>query len=139
MSFDITQHDYSKAAEQGYSFDIILPDGSVSDAKLTVIGDLSPTVQNYAKRKYKEIKTQIEQAKRRGKEWEPTLEEAEDEAIEGALVRLIGWEGFTEDGKEVKFSKEKAEEVLRKHTWLREQIYEEAKNVGNFTLKQSKA
>lgn len=135
MAFDIKTQDYSKSAEQGFTFNIILPDGTESDAKLTVIGDLSATVQNYAKRKYKEIKSQIEAAKRRGKEWEPTLDEAEDESVEGALVRLIGWEGFEEEGEEVKFSKEKAAEVLKQHSWLREQIYTEAKNTANFTPK----
>lgn len=136
MSFDLSKQDYSKAAENGFTFELQLPDGTMSDAKLTIIGDLSATVQNYSKRKYKEIKSQIEAAKRRGKEWEPSLEDAEEEAVEGALVRLIGWDGITEDGKEVKFSKEKATEVLKKHSWIREQIYEEAKNVQNFTPKQ---
>lgn len=138
MAFDIITQNYSSAAEVGYSFELILPDGSVSDAKLTVIGDLSATVQNYVKRKYKEIKSQVDAAKRRNKDWEPTLEEATEDAIEGALVRLIGWEGFTENGKKVEFSKEKAKEVLTQHSWIREQIYEESKNVVNFTPKTSK-
>lgn len=138
MAFDILNQDYSKSAEVGYSFELILPDGSVSDAKLTVIGDLSATVQNYVKRKYKEIKSQVDAAKRRNKDWEPTLEEATEDAIEGALVRLVGWEGFTENGKKVEFSKEKAKEVLTQHSWIREQIYEESKNVANFTPKTSK-
>lgn len=139
MAFDILNQDYSKSAEVGYSFELILPDGSVSDAKLTVIGDLSATVQNYVKRKYKEIKSQVDAAKRRNKDWEPTLEEATEDAIEGALVRLVGWEGFTENGKKVEFSKEKAKEVLTQHSWIREQIYEESKNVVNFTPKTSKS
>lgn len=139
MAFDLALQNYSVSAESGYTFDLILPDGTVSDAKLTIIGDLSATVQNYSKKKYKEIKTQVEAAKRRNKEWDPTLEEAEDEATQGALVRLIGWEGFTENGKKVEFSKEKATDVLRQHSWIREQIYEEARNVANFTPKQSKA
>lgn len=138
MAFDIITQNYSSAAEVGYSFELILPDGSVSDAKLTVIGDLSATVQNYVKRKYKEIKSQADAAKRRNKDWEPTLEEATEDAIEGALVRLVGWEGFTENGKKVEFSKEKAKEVLTQHSWIREQIYEESKNVANFTPKTSK-
>ena len=135
MSFDLQTQNYSVAAENGYSFNLQLPDGTESDAKLTIIGDLSATVQNYSKRKYKEIKSQIDAAKRRGKEWEPSLDDAESEAIEGCLVRLIGWEGFTEGGKKVEFTKEKATEVLKQHSWIREQIYEESKNVTNFTPK----
>lgn len=139
MAFDLQTQDYSVAAEQGFTFELTLPDGTVSDAKLTILGDLSPTVKNYGKRKYKEFKSQQEAAKRRGKEWDISIDDAEEEAIEATLVRLIGWENFTENGKVVVFSKEKAEEVLRKHSWIRDLIIEEAKNVANFTPKALKS
>lgn len=137
MSFNLDKQDYSKAASEGYTFNLTLPDGQESDVKLTVIGDLSPEVQNYSKKKYKELNLKIKQAEGKNKKYDPSLEELEDDAIAGAVVRLIGWEGFTE-GKEdtpVKFSKEKAEEVLRQHPWIREQIYREASEVSNFTPK----
>ena len=71
--------------------------------------------------------------KRKGKEDEQiSLEEAEEMAVENALVRLVGWEGISEDGKEVKFSKEKAREVLTNHNWVREQIISESQDVLNF-------
>lgn len=135
MSFDIVSQNFSSAAEQGYTLPLILPDGTESDATLTILGDLSPTVKNFGKRKYKEIKSQVEAAKRRGKEWEPSLEEAEFSAVEAALVRLVGWDGFTEGGKKIEFSKAKAEEVLTQHTWIREFIMNESANVVNFTPK----
>jgi hypothetical protein len=138
MSFDIVKQDYSKSAEAGYSFDLLLPDGTDADAKLTILGDLSPTVQNFVKKKYKEMKAQMDAAKRRNKEWDPTLEEIEQDAVEGALVRLIGWDGITESGKKVEFSKDKAREILTQHPWIREQIYDESKNVLNFTPNLSK-
>lgn len=138
MAFDLQTMDYSAAADNGFTFNLILPDGTESDAKLTVIGDLSATVQNYSKKKYKEYKSQVDAAKRKNKDWEPTLEEAEDESVNACLVRLIGWEGITENGKVVEFSKEKAEEVLRKHAWMRDQIYEQSRDVANFTPRKSK-
>lgn len=143
MGFNVTTQNYSKAAQEGYTFNITLPDGQESDAKLTVIGDLSPEVQNYSKKKYKELTLKLKQAEDKNKKYEPSLEELEDEAIAGALLRLIGWDGFTETndkGKEVPvpFSKEKAEEILREHSWLREQIYKEAGEVSNFTPKTCK-
>lgn len=138
MAFDIITQNYSSAAEAGYSFDLLLPDGTDADAKLTILGDLSPTVQNFVKKKYKEMKAQMDTAKRRNKEWDPTLEEIEQDAVEGALVRLIGWDGITESGKKVEFSKEKAREILTQHPWIREQIYDESKNVLNFTPNLSK-
>jgi hypothetical protein len=72
-------------------------------------------------------------ARRRGKEAEDmSLDEMEDLAIEAALVRLIGWRGILEGGTTVAFTKEKATEILKEHTWIREQIMEEAQNVTNF-------
>lgn len=138
MAFDLSTQNYSTAAEGGYTFDLMLPDGTVSDATLTILGDLSPTVKNFGKRKYKEFKQQQESAKRRGKEWELSLDEAEEESIEAALVRLIGWNGITENGKKVEFSKEKARDTLKAHSWIRELIMSESNNVGNFTPKTSK-
>lgn len=135
MGFDLAQQNYSTAAEQGFSFELQLPDGTVSDATLTILGDLSPTVKNYGKRKYKEFKQQQEAAKRRGKEWELSLDEAEDESIEAALIRLVGWDGITENGKKVEFTKDKARETLKAHSWIREVIMQESANVANFTPK----
>lgn len=138
MSFDLSFQNFSTAAEAGYTFELQLPDGTVSDATLTILGDLSSTVKNYGKKKYKEITQQSKAAKARGKEWEPTLDEAEEMAIEAALIRLIGWNGFEEEGKKVPFSKEKAAEVLKQHSWIRDIIMTEAANVSNFTPKTSK-
>ncbi len=140
MGFNLDKQNYTTAAEEGFTFNLSLPDGTESDAKLTVIGDLSATVQNFSKKKYKELSLKIKQAEGKQKKYDPTLEELEDDAIAGALVRLIGWDGITEGEKDtvVKFSKEKAEEILRQHPWIREQIYKESADVSNFTPKTSK-
>ena len=140
MAFNLDKQNYSKSAGDGYTFNLVLPDGEESDAKLTVIGELSSEVQNYSKKKYKELNLKLKQAEGKNKKYSPSLEEMEDDAVEGALVRLVGWEGITEGDKDepVKFSKEKAEEILRQHSWIREQIYKESYDVANFTPKSSK-
>jgi len=51
---------------------------------------------------------------------------------------LLYWEGITEDGKPVKFSKEKAAEILKEHNWLRDQIISESGDILNFTPKATK-
>lgn len=135
MAFDVKKQDFSAAAEIGYEFELKLPTGAGSGAYLTVIGSQSPTVKQYAKRKFQEYQQRQQIAKRKGKEEEISLDEAEELAIEGALVRLVGWRGITEEGKEVKFSKEKAREILTQHSWIREQIMEESDFVGNFVPK----
>jgi hypothetical protein len=133
--FDIQKQDYSKAAEVGYTFELKLPTGASSGAKLTIIGDLSPTVKAYGRRKFQEFQQRQAIAKRKNREEELDLDEAEEMAVESALVRLIGWEGITENGKEVPFTKEKAAEVLKTHAWIREEITKEAGDITNFQPK----
>lgn len=135
MAFDVKLMDFSKSAELGYEFELKLPTGAGSGAFLTVIGSQSTTVRQYAKRKFQEYQQRQQIAKRKGKEDDFSLDEAEELAIEGALLRLINWRGITEEGKEVKFSKEKAREILTQHSWIREQIMEESDFVGNFVPK----
>lgn len=136
MSFDLVKQDYSKAAENGYTFELNLPTGAPSGAKLTVIGDMSPTVKAYSRRKFAEFQQKQTIAKRKNKDAdEMSLDEAEDLAVESALVRLIGWDGIKENGKDVPFSKEKAEEVLKNHPWIREAIVQEASDILNFPPK----
>ena len=135
MAFDIIKQDFSKAAEAGYSFELKLPTGEPSGAKLTVLGDMSPTVKAYSRKKFSEFQMKQTIAKRKGRELEDlTLDEAEELAIESALVRLVGWEGILEDGKKVLFSKEKAREVLQ-HSWIREAVMAEAADLTNFQPK----
>lgn len=133
MAFDLVKDDFSKAAELGYTFELKLPTGAPSGAKLTVIGEMSKAVRDYSRKKFAEWQQKQAIAKRKGKEVEDlSLEEAEELAVEAALVRLIGWEGITENGKEVAFSKEKAAEVLRAHSWIRDAIMQESADVTNF-------
>lgn len=135
MAFDIVKQDFSKAAEAGYSFELKLPTGEPSGAKLTVLGDMSPTVKAYSRKKFSEFQMKQTIAKRKGRELEDlTLDEAEELAVESALVRLVGWEGILEDGKKVLFSKEKAREVLQ-HSWIREAVMAEAADLTNFQPK----
>ncbi len=136
--FDLQKQDFSKAAEAGYTFELKLPTGSSSGAKLTILGDMSPTVKAYNRGKFQEYQLKQSIAKRKGKDADTMdLDEAEQLAVESTLVRLVGWEGITENGKEVPFTKEKAREVLIQHTWIREAIISESEDVLNFTPKTS--
>ena len=131
---DLAKNDPSKQAEAGYTFNVVLPDGSQSDAKITVRGVNSPIVKNYIRRVYQEFNVKEQQAKRRGREVEdPTPEEAEQFAAESAAIRIIGWEGIGEEGKEIKFSKEEAERILKAYPFLRDQVMEASDNIFNFS------
>jgi hypothetical protein len=136
MSFDLVKQDFSKAAEGGYSFELMLPTGAPSGAKLTVLGDMSPTVKAYSRKRFAEFQQKQTIAKRKGRDVEDmSLDDAEEYAVEAALVRLVGWEGITSEGKDVAFTKEKAKEVLTAHPWIRDAVVQEASDVTNFCPK----
>ena len=137
--FDIAKHNFSEAAAEGYSFELKLPTGAGSGTKLTVLGEMSPTIKAYSRKKFAEYQQRQIMLKRKGKEDEQmSLEEAEEIAVENALVRLVGWQDLYEDGKDVKFSKEKARELLTAHPWVREQVIAESQDVLNFSPKALK-
>lgn len=136
MSFDLVKQDFSKAAEQGYTFELKLPTGAPSGATLTVLGDMSPTVKTYSRKKFAEFQQKQAIAKRKNKDPDDmSLDEAEELAVESALVRLVAWAGIKENGVDVVFSKDKAAEVLKAHPWIREAIVQEASDVTSFCPK----
>lgn len=134
MTFDLKNHNYTEIAEAGYEFELKLPGtGEGTGAFITVRGDQSRTVKAFGRKKYSEFKLREQQAKRRGKDVEDmTLEEAEELSVESAVVRIIGWKNITEAGKEVPFTKENAERILKEYPFIKDQILEEAGNLLNF-------
>ena len=138
MAFDLQKVNFSQAAEAGYTFNLKLPNGADSGAKLTVLGDMSPAVKLYQRKKGQEYLQRQAVLKRKGKEDEIDLDNLEEQAIEACLVRLIGWDGIEEAGKPVAFSKEAARDKLLKEDWVRQQILDEAADVSNFTPKALK-
>lgn len=132
---DLSKTNPAKAAEIGYTFNVTLPDGTVTDAKITVRGSNSATVKNYYRRMFQEMKMKEQQAKRRGREVEePTLDELEEQASEAAAMRIISWEGIATEGKAVPFTQEAAVKIMKEHDWLRNQVVEHSDNVFNFRL-----
>lgn len=134
MTFDLKNHNYTEIAEAGYEFELKLPGtGEGTGALITVRGDQSRTVKAFGRKKYSEFKLREQQAKRRGKDVDDmTLEEAEELSVESAVVRIISWKNITEAGKEVTFTKENAERILKEYPFIKDQILEEAGNLLNF-------
>lgn len=132
--FDLKKNNPAVQAEVGFKFNVTLPDGSKTDAFVTVRGANSPVVKNHSRKIFQEFKLREQQAKRRGREPEElTLEEAEDLAAESAAVRVIDWDGFSEDNKKVEFSKEEAIRLMKEYPFLREQVMEASDNIFNFS------
>lgn len=134
MSLDLAKTNLADAADAGYEFEIKMPGtGDPTGAFITVRGEMSKTVKTYARQKFREFQLKEQQAKRRGKQTEDiTLEEAEEMAVEAAVVRVINWRGITENAKEVPFTKENAEKIFTEHSWIREQVMEESNQLLNF-------
>jgi hypothetical protein len=134
---DLKKNDPAVLAEVGYTFNVILPDGTKTDAKITVRGSNSPTVTNHGRKIYHEFQVKKEQAKRRGREPEDlTLEEAEKMAAESAAVRVITWTGLAEGGEEVVYSKDTAVRVMLDYPFIREQVMKESDNIHNFSKRE---
>ena len=134
MTFDLKNHNYTEIAEAGYEFELKLPGtGEGTGAFITVRADQSKTVKALGRKKYSEYKLREQQAKRRGKDVEDmTLEEAEELSIESAVVRIITWKNISENGKDVPFTKENAERILKEYPFIKDQILEEAGSLLNF-------
>lgn len=134
MSLDLAKTNLADAADAGYEFELKLPGtGDPTGAFITVRGEMSKTVKAFSRQKFREFQLKEQQAKRRGKQAEEiTIEEAEEMAIESAIMRVIAWRGITENGKEVLFTKENAEKVFTEHSWIRDQVMEESGQLLNF-------
>lgn len=130
---DLKVQNVAEQSEAGYEFELLYPGNQEkTGAFVKVRGTQSPVVRTYQRKKYNEYRVREQAAKRKNKDEEITLDEAEDMAIESAINRVISWRGIGEDGKEIPFTKETAEQVLRKHSWIREAIMEESDQLTNF-------
>ena len=133
MAFDIVKTNLAEIAETGCEFEVKLPDGSPTDFFITVRGTQSPKVKAFSKKVFNQMQIKEQQAKRKGKDVDFSLEDAEDMAIESAVVRIVSWKGLEEDGKEIKHSEENAKRIMRELDWVRAQVLEEADIAANFT------
>lgn len=130
---DLKANDPSVIAEAGYEFEILLPTGTPTGAKIRVRGENAKTVRDYGRRVFQERQMQAQVAKRRGKEPEDlTLEDAEKLSVEGAAVRVISWEGIAEDKKEVPCTPENVKRILKDYPFIREQVMEASNDISNF-------
>lgn len=129
---DLTKNNPADKAEAGFEFTVVLPDGTETDAKIKVRGNNSPVVKAFGRKTFKEYQMREQRSKRTGKEDELSLDEAEEFAARAAAVRVIGWSGIAEEGKEIVFSKEEAERIFLNYPFIREQVMEESNNILNF-------
>lgn len=134
MAFDTTRAaSTAQASEAGHEFEPIYPDGSPLGAKITVRGPRSQAVRDHAARMYAKSTARELQAKKTGKPAEPlTLAQVDESLTDLAVAYTMGWSGMETAGQALPHSDDEARELYTAHPWLREQVINEAQDLGNF-------
>jgi hypothetical protein len=130
---DLKKIDPATVSEAGYTFNVVLPDGSIQDATITVRGDDSKKVKDHLRKLFQEQRRKEAEYKRMNKEVpDMTLDELEDYSVDMAVVRTKSWDNFESDGEAVVYSDDKARELYRAYPFLREQVIEQSNLKTNF-------
>lgn len=132
MAFDIFKNDVVELAEEGYKFAVKTPDGVDTDWVIHVRGSNSKIAKDHARKLFQKTQAEELRNRKRNKETEFNLDDAEAQVVEIAVTRIKGWEGLESDGKVVKFTPEVATQLLTKHDWARKQVIEQSDNEANF-------
>ena len=134
MALDLKVTNLSALSEAGYEFELKLPDTNLGTGGfITVRGSNSPKVKEHGKKAFSTMQMKETMAKRKGRDLDPmSLDEAEEMAVESALVRIINWRGITEGKDELKFEPDTARRILKEHDWIRSQIIDESDALANF-------
>lgn len=131
---DLAKTNVAEAAEAGAEFELLLPKSNApTGAFVKVRGEEAEVVRKHGRKVFNESQAKAAMLRKRGKEEAGmTLEEAEEQLTEAAIVRVISWRGVAENGKEVEFNAENAKRIFKQHPWIRDQILEESKGIIYF-------
>lgn len=133
MALDLAVTNIAAQAESGYEFELLHPaTGEGTEGFIKVRGSNSKVVQQHARKVVTEMQKREKVAKGKNKEIDYSLDELEDMSVERAVVRIISWRGISESGKEVPFTKENAERILKEHAWIKEAVFENSDDLLNF-------
>jgi hypothetical protein len=129
MSIDITSFDAVKSAGNPIKVEMKHPDGSPTGVTFSIIGKNADPVIQLTKKYLRKMQSDEVLAKRRGKPVEPSsVEELEEQGIDLASVRVVGWDGVKQS-----FDVNLLKSVLRKNPHWVQAIIDESNDDGNFT------
>ena len=115
MTFDLAKLDTAKVAEEGAELRVAHPTtGEDLGITITLIGTDSKT--------FRDISKSRATASLKKKTREIDLDQNESDAVDLLAKCTKGWNGITENGKEVVFNYDNAVKLYTKYLWLREQI-----------------
>lgn len=130
---DLSKNDPAKISEAGFEFNVVLPDGTETEAVVKVRGKNSKKAVAFERKMYTEYTARQEANIRRGKKEETLkIEELEERESQRAANRIISWKGLGKDGVEIPFSEDAAFDLMMEYPFLRAQVMEESDNLQNF-------
>jgi hypothetical protein len=119
-------HIRDETGEKAYQADGATP------VTITVVGSYSSRY-----RKAMEVNRERAVRIRRKLDEEDMVDEIDRQGMELLASCVVGWDGFTADGKPVPFSKENTITILTELPWVREQVNEAIVNHAGFTKRAS--
>lgn len=130
---DFSKLSISKSENEKFKFEVLHPiSGDGTGTFLEVLGSENSAVRKHHTALLRKAQKQDFENLRTNKPKFDDLEELREQAIENALVRLVGWENLEWDGKELEFTTENARKVLTACPWMCAQIVKESDYLGNF-------
>lgn len=131
---DLNSLNLTEQGDAGYTMQVVHPIDKTDIPGMTVRvrGDKSATVQAFERKRLTELTKREKVLRGKQKDTDFTIEEMEELAIQSAVIRVMSWTGFKENGEELACTPENLAYVMKKYSWLREQIKEAAEDLENF-------
>lgn len=131
---DLNTLDLASHGDAGYKLQLTHPiDGTeLEGMTIRIRGDKSKTVQAYERKRVNELQKRERLLKGKNKNTDFNIDELEEMAVEAACVRIMGWTGMMEGDSILEYSPANAEYLMKKFTWMRDQVREAAEDLENF-------
>ena len=131
---DLNSLNLTAQADAGYVMPVLSPfdDMEIPGMTIRIRGDKSTVVHAYERKRLNELQKRERVLAGKQKDTSFSFEELEEMAVDAAVVRIMSWTGMSEGGQELAFTEENAAYLMKKYSWMRDQVREAAKEVDNF-------
>lgn len=134
---DFSTLNLREQGEAGFTLQVVDPTNysDLPGVTVRIRSDKSKTVESFERNRLKDLQKREKMLSGKNKSTDFTPEELDDMIAKGAAVRIMGWTGIQEEGENLEYSPENAEYLVRKYTWLGEQVRDASKDLENFRPK----
>ena len=131
--FDLALLDTKAASEHSFPLQLRHPHTDEPlGAVIHIVGDECEAVRDFTRKLMQKTQSRESLARKRGKDVVPQLEELEEAVVDSAVARTTGWDDLWLGGEAVVFSEQKARELYAQYEWIRTQVMDASKDLGNF-------